>query len=381
MTATTGLPVDQRFAAALASLGASPGKLRQFLTDFSPPDAWEALATGRHPADRDGHYRASASPGAVERVEAACVSAAVAVRVLGSPQYPPSLATDFQAPAVLFTSGDPAVLEAKPRVAVVGTRGATPYGLGLASELGRGLARADVVVVSGLAAGIDAAAHGGVLGCDGPGPPVGVLGAAHDAAGPRTHVALRASVAQRGALFSEIPPGVPSARWWFAVRNRVMAALAHVVVVVECHSKGGSLHTVSAAVKRNVTVAAYPGSVRSAASFGTNALLADGGAQLVRGVEDVVSAVDLAIAGHPEVHPPRRPRPEDPLRKGRPVSGGQPNEKAVRVRRALDHDPASIDTVVRRCGLPLGDVALALEQLLAIDLAEESHGWWCLPRS
>ncbi len=245
MTATTGLSVDQRFAAALASLGASPGKLRQFLTDYGPPDAWEALAAGRHPADRDGHYRASARPGVVERVEAACLSGAVSVRVLGSPQYPPSLATDFQAPAVLFTSGDPGVLEAKARVAVVGTRGATPYGLGLALELGRGLAHADVVVVSGLAAGIDAAAHGGVLDSDGPGAPVGVLGTAHDAPGPRAHVALRTSVAQRGALLSEVPPGVPSARWWFAVRNRVMAAVAHVVVVVECHAKGGSLHTVS----------------------------------------------------------------------------------------------------------------------------------------
>ncbi len=381
MTATTGLSVDQRFAAALASLGASPGKLRQFLTDYSPPDAWEALAAGRHPADRDSHYRAAALPGVVERVEAACVTAGVTVRVLGDPQYPPSLATDFQAPAVLFITGDPGVLDTKPRVAVVGTRGATPYGLGLASELGRGLAQADVVVVSGLAAGIDAAAHGGVLGVDGPGAPVGVLGTAHDAAGPRAHVALRAAVTQRGALLSELPPGVSSARWWFAVRNRVMAAVAHVVVVVECHAKGGSLHTVSAAVKRNVTVAAFPGSVRSAASFGTNALLADGGAQLVRGVEDVLSAVDLAIAGHPEVHPPGRPRCADPIRKGGPALGGQLNEKATRVRRALDHDPASIDTVVRRCGLALGDVALALEQLLAVDLAEESHGWWCLPRS
>ena len=160
---------------------------------------------------------------------------------------------------MLFATGDVTVLEGRPRVAVVGTRSATPYGLGVAAELGRGLAVAGVVVVSGVALGIDSAAHAGALGVDDGGPTVGVLGPRFDADDDPRPTALRDALGARGAVLSEIPPGVHSARWWFAVRNRVMAALAHVVVVVECHHSGGSLHTVSAALARGVTVGGRPG--------------------------------------------------------------------------------------------------------------------------
>lgn len=373
------LPDDERYAAAVAALGASPGKLRQFLDGYSPPEAWDALAMGLHPADPERRYRALAESTEAERVEARCLALGASVHLLGREGYPLCLASDRQAPAVLFTLGDPAVLDGRARVTVVGTRGATPYGVGLASELGRGLSAAGVVVVSGLAVGIDAAAHGGVLSVDGDGPPVGVLGTAFDAPAPRHHGALQEAVSRRGALLSEIPPGVGSARWWFAVRNRVMAAVAHVVVVVECHGKGGSLHTVSAAVKRDVTVAAVPGSVRSPASAGTNSLLADGGAQLVRGVDDVLTAVELAIARNDDIAPPRWPARPTPA-SSRPARAGPPTDLAARVRRVLDHDPATVDVVVRRSGLPLGDVALALEQLSERGLAEGGQGWWSLPR-
>jgi DNA processing protein len=369
---------EQRYAAALASLGASPGTLRKFLDGYGAAEAWEAIARGRHRADPDNRYRAKAVLRTLDAVGDACGASGVSVMVRGRPGYPPALAGDRQAPAVLFSTGDVTVIEGRPRVAVVGTRSATPYGLGVASELGRDLARAGVAVVSGVALGIDAAAHAGVLGIDGGSGPVGVLGTAHDAVATRAQMALRDAVGFRGALLSEIPPGVHSARWWFAVRNRVMAALAHVVVVVECHHRGGSLHTVSAALARAVTVAAVPGSVRSPASAGTNRLIVEG-AVPVRDVDDVLTAVELAIVARPDIaapcRQPDRGRPAPTGRRARPALGPVPS----RLQRALDHDPVTLEVIVRRSGLPLGEVSLALEQLAEAGLAVGAHGWWSRP--
>ncbi len=314
MTAPSPLTEDQRYGAALASLGAGPGTVRRFLAGYGPAEAWEALATGRHRADPDQRYRAQAVPPTLEGVSAGCERGDVAVMVLGRPGYPPALAEDRQAPAVRFAAGDVTVLEGRPRVAVVGTRAATPYGRETAAELGAELARAGVVVVSGLAPGIDSAAHAGALGTEDGAPAGGVLGAALDAPASPVQVALRAELAVRGVLLGELPPGVHSARWWFAVRNRVMAALAHVVVVVECHHRGASLHTVAAGLARGVTIMAVPGSVRSPASAGTNQLLVDGAAP-ARHADDVLAAVDLAVVGRPRIAPPVRPR-----RPARPVA-------------------------------------------------------------
>ncbi len=381
MTAPSALTDHQRYGAALAALGAAPGTLRKFLDGQGPAEAWEALARGRHGADPQRRYRDKAVPETLHRVAMACGNAGVSVMVLGTPGYPPALASDRHAPAVLFSSGDPWVFEGRPRVAVVGTRSATPYGLGMASELGRDLARAGVVVVSGLALGVDSAAHAGALGVEGGAPPVGVLGAAHDAPATRAQIALRDAVADRGAVLSEIPPGVHSARWWFAVRNRVMAALAHAVVVVECHHRGGSLHTVAAALARGVSVMAVPGSVRSPASAGTNRLLVEGAAP-ARDVDDVLTAVELAVAARPDIAPPGRAAggagPREPGGTGR---GGRTLGPApARVSQVLDQDPATLEVVVLRSGLPLGDVALALEQLAEAGLAVGDRGWWSRPR-
>jgi DNA processing protein len=298
--------------------------------------------------------------------------------VLGHGDYPAALAVDRQAPAVLFSTGDVALLEGRPRVAVVGTRSATPYGLGVATELGRALAGAGVVVVSGMATGIDAAAHAGALAAVGGAPTVGVLGTPHDAATSRTGSALRDALGARGAVLSEIPAGVHGARWWFAVRNRVIAALAHVVVVVECHHRGGCLHTVAAALARGVTVTAVPGSVRSPASAGTNRLLVEG-AVPVRDVEDVLTAVELCVVGDLRITPPKRP-PAPTLGPVPPRRTAPLDPLPGRVHQALDHDPATLEAVVRRSGLPLGDVAVALEALTDAGLAVGDGGWWSRPR-
>jgi DNA processing protein len=287
------------------------------------------------------------------------------------------LVGDRQAPAVLFSKGEMSVLEGRPRVAVVGTRSATPYGLGMAAELGRGLARAGVVVVSGVAVGVDTAAQAAALDVGGA-PVAGVLGTALDTTTARPQMVLRDAIGSHGVVLSEIPPGTRGARWWFAVRNRVTAALAHVVVVVECHHRGGSFHTVAAALARGVIVTAVPGSVRSPASAGTNRLLVEG-AVPVRDVEDVLTAVELAVVGRAgiaaPVWPPKAAGPSGSARAERPLGPA-----ARRVRGALDHDPATLEAVVRRSGLPFGDVSLGLEQLAEAGLAVGSGGWWSLPR-
>lgn len=364
---------DERFAAAIAALGAGPVRVRRFLEGYETEAAWEALARGRHPADPDGRYRSKARPSLVESVEAGCARAGIGVRVLGRSGYPAALASDHEAPGVLFTLGDPAVIDGSARVAIVGTRSATPYGLSVASELGRGLAEAGVVVVSGLARGVDSAGHAGVLAASRGAPPVAVIGTALDATARQAETQLRRAIAHTGAVLSERAPGAAGAPvWLFAVRSRVMAALAHVVVVVECHRKGGSLNTVRCAAERGVTVAAVPGSIRSSASAGCNALLVDG-AVPVRDVHDVLAAVELAISGRPGIVPPRC---VDRATVSAAGSVGTLDPVAARTLEALDHDPASLDTIVRRCSLSLGDVALALERLAVAGLAAGEGGWW-----
>ncbi len=373
MTGDGYLADDERFAAAIAALGAGPVRVRRFLEGLEPSAAWEALADGRHRADPDRAYQTKARPALLDSVDACCARSGVAVRILGRDGYPACLASDGEAPAVLFTLGDPSLLDARPRVAVVGTRSATPYGLGVASELGRGLADAGVAVVSGLARGIDSAAHAGSMASLDGGPPVAVIGTAPDAAVHRADLLLQEGIAKKGAVLSERAPGSSGApAWCFVVRNRVMAALAHVVVVVECHREGGSMHTVKAASDRGVTVVAVPGSVRSSASAGCNALLVDGAAP-VRDVEDVLAAVELAITGRSGIVPPRVAKPAVA---DRVAAVAAPSPTAARILLALDHDPASLDTVVRRSTPPLAAVAEALEQLAAVGLAVGSGGWW-----
>ncbi|HEY3844343.1 MAG TPA: DNA-processing protein DprA [Acidimicrobiales bacterium] len=380
MTSVRPLSEAERHAAAIAALGAGPARTRRFLEGYEPVAAWEDLATGRHRADPHRAYQSKARPSLVDAVASACTRSGIAVRIHGRPGYPEALIDDHEAPAILFTLGDPSLVDSRPRVTIVGTRSATPYGLGVASELGRGLAEAGVSVVSGLARGIDSAASAGALAVPGGAPTVAVIGTAPDAAVRRADLQLQAGIAGHGAVLSERAPGSGGAPpWCFVVRNRIMAALAHVVVVVECHRQSGSLHTVKAAADRDVLVGAVPGSVRSSASAGCNALLVDGAAP-VRDVGDVLAALELVIAGRPGIVPPDVATASSAtISTTTSVVGEAPGPLAARTLRALDHDPASLDTVVRRCGLPVADVAESLEQLAAVGLAVGPGGWWSRP--
>jgi DNA processing protein len=362
---------DEAFAAALAALpGMGPARLAAILAVEAAPAAWDRLVAGvcwRQPAvrltlGRSGEslferWRSAARTTSPAAGWSVLVEAGVGVALHGSPSYPPALAGDIEPPALLFHRGTPEVI-AGPRVAVVGTRRCTGVGKGLAHEIGRDLAAAGVGVVSGLASGIDGAAHRGAVEARGA-PPIGVVGSGLDVVYPSDQDELWRTVAGRGVLLSEAPLGARPERWRFPARNRIIAALADLVVVVESHRQGGSLHTVDEADRRGVDVLVVPGSVRSPASAGTNDLLAEGRAP-VCSADDVILALGLCPGG-------RRDR-----RDTRPA----PGDEDAGVLDALGWQPATLDQLVLRTGHDIGRLTLALLRLEAAGWATAHGGWW-----
>jgi DNA processing protein len=204
--------------------------------------------------------------------------------------YPAPLRDALDAPWALIGRGDHqllANLEQDGTVTVVGARRATSYGREVARELARELASAGILVVSGLAFGIDACAHRGALES---GATVAVLGCGPDTAYPAAHRTLWRQVCERGAVVSEFPPGAQPWRWTFPARNRIMAALAGMTLVVEAAARSGSLITADLAADIGRDLGAVPGPVTSRASAGPNNLLA-GGACVVRDAQDVLDAM------------------------------------------------------------------------------------------
>lgn len=204
--------------------------------------------------------------------------------------YPEQLRDAPDAPRALIGRGDPGLLEGlEPQgaVTVVGSRRATSYGREVARELGRELAAAGMVVISGLAFGIDSCAHRGALDA---GRTIAVLGCGPDIAYPASHRSLWRRIVESGAVISELPPGASPWRWTFPARNRIMAALAGMTVVVEAAARSGSLITADLAAELGRDLGAVPGPVTSRASAGPNQLLA-GGACLVRDAQDVLDAM------------------------------------------------------------------------------------------
>ncbi|HET8813622.1 MAG TPA: DNA-processing protein DprA [Solirubrobacterales bacterium] len=204
--------------------------------------------------------------------------------------YPGPLRDAPDAPWTLIGRGSPDLLDGLDPVEVVtivGARRATSYGREIARELGRELAAAGMVVVSGLAFGIDACAHRGAL--DG-GRTIAVLGCGPDVAYPTSNRSLWRRICESGAVISELPPGATPWRWTFPARNRIMAALAGMTVVVEAAARSGSLITTDLAADLGRDLGAVPGPVTSRASAGPNGLLASG-AHVVRDAQDVLDAM------------------------------------------------------------------------------------------
>ena len=262
--------------------------------------------------------------------------------------YPAQLRDAADAPWALIGRGDPGLLaELEPvgAVTVVGARRATAYGREVARELGRELAGAGIVVVSGLAFGIDACSHRGAL--DAGGRTVAVLGCGPDTAYPAANRSLWRRICEQGLVLSEFPPGAAPWRWTFPARNRIMAALAGMTVVVEGARRSGSLITADLAADLGRDLGAIPGPVTSRASAGPNALLA-GGACVVRDAQDVLDA--LLGAGARRVE-----------RTGPPLEG-----LPAAVLAAIEDGAVTCDAAAAGSGVSGAEAAAALSRLEAL---------------
>jgi DNA processing protein len=281
--------------------------------------------------------------------------------------YPQVLLDLEDAPAVLHIAGDVAALAALctperdvPTVAVVGARRATPYGLEAATMLGRGLALAGMSVVSGMALGVDSAAHAGAL--DGEGRTIAVLAAGADAPYPASKRSLYERILASGCAISEMPPGSPVMRWAFPARNRIIAALASATIVVEARERSGSLITADIAADLGRGVGAVPGPVTGTRSSGTNALLRDGAAV----IRDARDALDLVAS--PETPIRRRPAADQPPSRDRsPVAPRRPALDGE-LKRALESVEEGADSPERLAAVLGGDVARASVALARLEL-------------
>jgi DNA processing protein len=262
--------------------------------------------------------------------------------------YPPRLLDLGDVPAVLFGRGSPSLLtELRERtcVTVVGSRRPSAYGRELAESLGGQLAAAGAVVVSGMALGIDSRAHEGALGVDG--RTVAVLGGGAETATPASRAKLYERIVERGLVLSELPPGATPRRWTFPARNRIMAALSGMTVVVEARHRSGSLITAGLAGDLGREVGAVPGQVGTSGAAGTNELLREG-AQVVRGADDVLDSL---------LGPGRAPPPPA----GGPKTELEPKLAVVLAR--VHEGASSPDAVSRSCGLEPGEAGAALVRL------------------
>jgi DNA processing protein len=251
----------------------------------------------------------------------------------------------------LFLRGAaPVELLGRPTVAIVGARACSSYGAQVARSLGRELAAAGLVVVSGLARGIDGEAHRGAL--EAHGYTIAVLGCGIDRDYPAAHAQLAARVCEAGLVVSEYAPGVEPAPWRFPARNRIIAGLAAATVVVEARERSGSLITADFALEAGREVFAVPGEITAALSAGTNALLRLGATPLTSpgdvfeplGIEPMPAA-SLELAEHP-----------------------------ARVLDALAREPDGVDGLVRETGLGAAAVATALAELELAGLVAEREG-------
>jgi DNA processing protein len=318
------------------------------------------LALAAFGAAIDGHVLAPPKDGRFERFRRGFDEGAFRARLAAQglrfvarseSAYPGALRSIFDPPPGLFLRGEaPAGLLDRPAVAVVGARACSAYGRHVARTLGRDLAAAGLVVVSGMARGIDGEAHRGAL--EAGGPTVAVLGCGVDRDYPAAHAELARRIAGDGLIVSEYPPGVAPAPWRFPARNRIVAGLASATVVVEAREKSGALITADLALEEGREVFAVPGEITSALSAGTNALLRLG-ATAATCAADVLEAYGLA--------PPDAPA----------VALGPLAEAALA---RLREGPASADELVRLLGVDAGAAGAALTTLELHGLVTDSAG-------
>lgn len=265
----------------------------------------------------------------------------------GGPGYPDSLRHLHRPPPILYLTG-PGQLPGGRAVAVVGTRSSTSYGRRITRDLAAGLAMAGCTVVSGMARGIDGAAHRAAL--DAGGATVGVLGTGLDHVYPRIHRSLYARMREDGLLVSEFPPAEPARRVYFPRRNRIIAALAQAVVVVQAGKGSGALITSNLATELGREIFAVPGPVGPAASVGVHGLLRDG-ATPATCAEDVLAAMKWTDGEGAAGEPDGRDRREGPSRDRLAGLLGRDAARGAAVCAALGEGPRDADELAREAGL------------------------------
>ena len=301
-----------------------------------------AAATGSHVLERPRSARFAAFLASFDEAQERRRLHELGLRYLGrsAEAFPPLLRAVHDPPPGLYLRGAGAVeLLSRPAVAIVGARSCSAYGRSVARTLAREAASAGLVVVSGLARGIDGEAHRGAL--DARGITIAVLGCGVDRDYPAGHAELARRIADTGLIVSEYAPGVEPAPWRFPARNRIVAGLCAATVVVEARERSGALITADFALEEGREVLAVPGEITSALSAGSNALLRLGATPLLT-VDDVLWAFGL-----------ERLRPE-----AAPVEG-----RGAAVLAALAEQPAGADELARRTGLPTGELAALLTRL------------------
>jgi DNA processing protein len=300
---------------------------------------------------RDGAFAAFARRFDAPAYEVGLREAGVRWLARSDPAFPPLLGAIHDPPAGLFVRGAADVeLLRRPAVAIVGARSCSPYGAQVGRMLGRELAAAGLVVVSGLARGIDGEAHRGAL--EAGGATLAVLGCGIDRDYPAAHAELAARVRATGLAVSEYAPGVEPAPWRFPARNRIIAGLAAATVVVEARERSGALITADLALEEGREVLAVPGEITAALSRGTNDLLRLGATPLVT-AEDVLELYGLSRVEAESVEL-------------------SPTADAALAR--LRDGPASADELTRATGLDAGALASALTELELAGIAVASGG-------
>ena len=340
-----------RFGSAERVLAAGADELAA-LPGFGP----ELVRRLRAAATDEGLQRARAALATLRRAGAVSLTPADAA-------YPDAFRTLPDPPYLLFAAGKLELL-GTPGVGVVGTRSPTEYGVRAAVSLSGGVARAGLAIVSGMAKGIDAAAHAAAL--DAGGTTIGVLGHGIDRVYPPGNAKLFSRVRERGLLITELAPGEEPNAGNFPRRNRLIAALSLGVLVVEMGEKSGAQHTVTYALEQGKEVFAVPGPISSTRSAGTNQLLKDG-ARLVTSAADILE--ELRGVGHAFATPVPAAGPDVPPP---PPPDLAPDE--AKVYSALTAAPQHVDDLAAASGLAPSNVLAALLGLELRDLAESLPG-------
>ncbi|SIT35214.1 conserved hypothetical protein [Paraburkholderia piptadeniae] len=356
--------------------GLKPAALRQMLTAFGLPDAvlaqpFAALAQ----ATDEASARAALTPPALDfatQLDAARAWRELpgnALVTLDDPAYPPALLTMPDPPPLLYVKGRIELLHAR-GVAVVGSRSATPQGLEDAARFARTLSDAGLTVVSGLALGIDGAAHRGAL--QGRGSTIAVIGTGADLVYPSSHQALSEQIAERGAIMSEWPLGTPARSAHFPQRNRLIAGLASGVLIVEAAMRSGSLITARLANEMGRDVFAIPGSIHAPLARGCHRMIKQG-AKLVETPEDVLEELGFAIPPPAPVPVPARrlqalPQTPSADDSARGEGDGALTAEARRLLDALGHSPATLEILAERTEM---DDTLLQSTLLRLELTGE----------